>query len=91
MLSIFWRRSTTWGVVASMLVGTVSTLLLIYLSPTIQVDILKHESAWFPLRNPALVTMPLSFLTAFVVSLLTPNATELAGYARIEREMHTGH
>lgn len=91
VLSIFWRRSTTWGVVASMLVGTFSTLLLIYLSPTIQIDILKHESAWFPLRNPALVTMPLSFLTAFVVSLLTPSATELAGYARIAREMHTGH
>jgi cation/acetate symporter len=90
VLSIFWRRSTTPGVVASMFVGTVSTLALIYLSPTIQVDILKHETAWFPLRNPALVTMPLSFLTAIVVSLLTPNAAELAGYERIEREMHIG-
>jgi cation/acetate symporter len=91
VLSIFWRRSTTPGVVASMLLGTVSSLALIYLSPTIQVDILKHESAWFPLRNPALVTIPLSFATAIVVSLLTPNHSELAGYARVEREMHTGH
>jgi cation/acetate symporter len=90
VLSIFWRRSTTPGVVASMLIGTASTLALIYLSPTIQVDILKHETAWFPLRNPALVTMPLSFLTAIVVSLLTPNAAELAGYERVERVMHTG-
>jgi cation/acetate symporter len=73
-----------------MLIGTASTLALIYLSPTIQVDILKHETAWFPLRNPALVTMPLSFLTAIVVSLLTPNAAELAGYERVERVMHTG-
>jgi cation/acetate symporter len=91
VLSIFWRRSTTPGVVASMALGTISSLALIYLSPTIQVDILKHESAWFPLRNPALVTIPLSFLTAVVVSLLTPNAGEVAGYARVEREMHTGH
>lgn len=91
VLSIFWRRSTTPGVVASMILGTVSSLALIYLSPTIQVDILKHESAWFPLRNPALVTIPLSFLTAIVVSMLTPNASELAGYSRVEREMHTGH
>jgi cation/acetate symporter len=90
VLSIFWRRSTTPGIVASMLVGTVSTLALIYLSPTIQVDILGHETAWFPLRNPALVTMPLSFLTAIVVSLVTPNAAELAAYERIEREMHIG-
>ncbi|HEX9563509.1 MAG TPA: sodium/solute symporter [Gemmatimonadaceae bacterium] len=91
VLSIFWRRSTTPGVVSSMVLGTVSSLTLIYLSPTIQVDILKHESAWFPLRNPALVTIPLSFLTAIVVSVLTPSASELAGYARVEREMHTGH
>src|ERR1051325_4079943 len=38
VLSIFWRRITTAGAVSSMLFGTVSTLLLIYLSPTIQID-----------------------------------------------------
>jgi cation/acetate symporter len=91
VLSIFWRRCTTAGVVASMVLGTATTLTLIYLSPTIQVDILKHESALFPLRNPALITIPLSFLIAIVVSLLTSNAGEQAGYSRVEREMHTGH
>jgi len=91
VLSIFWRRSTTSGIVSSMLIGTVSSLMLIYLSPTIQIDILKHEAAAFPLRNPALVTIPLSFLTAIVISLLTPSASEQAGYARVEREMHMGH
>ena len=59
VLSIFWRRFTTAGAVSSMLFGTLATLLLIYLSPTIQVDILKHSTAWFPLKNPALVTIPL--------------------------------
>ncbi len=91
VLSVFWRNSTTPGVVSSMIVGTVSSLLLIYLSPTIQVDILKHDSAWFPLRNPALVTVPLSFLTCILVSLATRDANERAGYARVERQMHTGH
>ena len=91
VLSIFWKRCTTAGVVASMVLGTVATLTLIYLSPTIQVDILKHESAAFPLRNPALITIPLGFLLAIVVSLLTSNTGEQAGYARVEREMHTGH
>ena len=91
VLSIFWRRCTTTGVVSSMVLGTAATLALIYLSPTIQIDILKHESAVFPLRNPALITIPLSFLTAIVVSLLTSNAGEVAGYARVERQMHVGH
>jgi cation/acetate symporter len=91
VLSIFWRRCTTAGVVSSMLLGTAATLTLIYLSPTIQVDILKHEAAVFPLRNPALITIPLAFFTAIVVSLLTSNAGEQAGYARVESQMHMGH
>jgi cation/acetate symporter len=90
LLSIFWRRFTTAGAVTSMLLGTALTLTLIYLSPTIQVDLLKHESAWFPLKNPALVTMPLSFLTGIVVSLLTPNPEEAARFAEVEQRVHLG-
>lgn len=91
VLSIFWRRSTTQGVVSSMLVGTLSTLSLIWLSPTIQVDILKAPSAVFPLKNPALITIPLSFLTGIIVSLMTSDEQSLAGYERVERQMHLGH
>jgi len=90
VLSIFWRRYTTAGAVTSMLLGTVSTLVLIYLSPTLQVDILKHPSAWFPLRNPALVTMPLSFVSGIVVSLLTGNRQEAEGFDGVARRMHLG-
>ena len=32
LLSIFWRRFTTWGAVSSIIVGAVSALVLIYLS-----------------------------------------------------------
>jgi cation/acetate symporter len=74
-----------------MLIGTVATLSLIWLSPTIQVDILKESSAVFPLKNPALITIPLSFLTGIVVSLLTSDEKALAGYERVERQMHLGH
>src|ERR1043166_533485 len=90
VLSIFWKKCTTAGVVASMLIGTIGTLVLIYLSPTIQVDILKHSSAAFPLKNPALVTIPLSFLTGIVVSLLTAEASAQEGFAALERRMHLG-
>src|SRR5688500_9578937 len=40
ILAIFWRRSSTMGVVAAMLTGTISTLVLIWLSPTVQIDVL---------------------------------------------------
>ena len=90
ILTVFWRKSTGSGVVASMVTGTVTTLALIYLSPTIQVDILKHESAIFPLKNPALITIPLSFLVGIVTSLLTgQHDTESRFDARSHR-MHLG-
>ena len=90
VLSIFWRGYTTAGAVTSMVAGTLVTLGLIYLSPTIQVEILGREHAWFPLRNPALVTIPLSFLAGIVVSLLWPEARAVEGYPRVQRQMHLG-
>jgi cation/acetate symporter len=90
VLAIFWRGYTTAGAVTSMVLGTVTTLGLIWLSPTIQVDVLKHAAAWFPLKNPALVTMPLSFVAGIVVSLLARRPAEAAAFAQVERQMHLG-
>ncbi len=89
VLSIFWRRCTTAGAVASMVVGTVATLALIWLSPTIQVDVLGRTDAWFPLKNPALITIPLSFAVGIVVSLLTAEAAR-GDAAILDRQMLLG-
>src|SRR4029079_5883142 len=90
VLSIFWKRLTTTGAQVSMISGLVSTLLLIYLSPTIQLDILKPAEAWFPLRNPGIVTIPLSFIVAIGVSLLRPVPSEERRFAELERQLHLG-
>ena len=52
VLSIFWKRLTTAARRSSMIVGTVSTLALIYLSPAIQVDILKARIGLVPAAQP---------------------------------------
>ena len=90
VLSIFWRGFTTAGAVAAIVTGTVAALVLIGLSPTIQIDILQRETAWFPLRNPALVSMPLAFVVAVVVSLLAPEPAAQAGYEAKQRRMILG-
>ena len=90
LLTIFWRRYTTAGAVTTMVLGTVSTLLLIYFSPTVQIDILKHASAPFPLKNPALVTMPLSFAAGVLVSLLASEAGAAGRFQALQRQTHTG-
>ncbi len=90
VLSVFWRPFTTRGAQLSMLVGTVSSLVLIYLSPTIQVAVLGHETAPFPLRNPGLVSIPLAFAVGMGVSLLAPEPEASERFAAMQRRMHLG-
>jgi cation/acetate symporter len=90
VLSIFWKRLTTTGAQLSMLAGTLSTLVLIALSPTVQIDILHNDVAIFPLRNPGLVTIPLAFAVAIGVSWLRPDATEERRFLELERQLHVG-
>jgi cation/acetate symporter len=90
LLSMFWRGFTTRGAQASMLVGTASALILIYLSPTIQVSLLGRPDAWFPLANPGLVTIPLSFAVGIGVSLAAPEREAAAGFEAMEQRLHLG-
>jgi cation/acetate symporter len=97
VLAIFWRRLTTWGAVAAIIIGTISTLVLLYLGPTIQVDILKNDIAevskqwwYFPLKNPCLITMTLSFLSGILVSVLKREPAAEAGFAEVERRAILG-
>ena len=90
VLSVFWKPFTTRGAQASMIVGTLSALVLIFLSPTVQVQILHRASAPFPLSNPGLVTIPLAFLTGIAVSLLAPDAKAADAFAGLQRRLHLG-
>src|SRR6185436_1482385 len=70
LLSIVWKRFTTAGAVASILTGAFLSVFLIVISPTVWVDVLGRETALFPLKNPAIVSMTAAFLVGFIVSLL---------------------
>lgn len=73
LLSIVWKKFTTWGAVSSIVVGSTLALTLIILSPTVWVDVLKNAAPVFPFKYPAIFSMPISFLVGIVVSLLTPD------------------
>ena len=72
LLSIVWKKFTTAGATASILVGAILAVVLIFLSPTVWVDILKNPKAIFPLKNPAIFSMTAAFIVAIVVSYLFP-------------------
>ena len=90
LMSIYWRRFTTAGAVSSILVGAVLALVLIYLSPTFQVDVLENEDAPVSLTNPALISMPAAFIVGIVVSLFTRERPAEERYYEAERQIHLG-
>ena len=74
LLSIVWRRFNTTGAVCAIVTGATLSVLLIVLSPTVWVDLLKNPAAIFPLRNPAIVSMTAAFIAGIVGSLATREA-----------------
>jgi cation/acetate symporter len=71
LMSICWRRFNTAGAVGAIATGAALSVLLIVLSPTIWVEILGYPAPVFPLRNPAIVSMPAAFVAGILASLAT--------------------
>lgn len=72
VMLLFWKRTTSKGIAASIGVGIVSSLTLIALSPNIFKQFgLDPARAPIPFDNPGIVSIPLSFLVLVVVSLFT--------------------
>ena len=69
MLSMFWKGLTTRGVVAGGLAGLFGALLLIILGPSVWVAVLGNEKPIFPYGSPAIFTIPLGFIVAWLVSV----------------------
>lgn len=70
-LVIYWRGLTVPGAVSGGLTGLVSALTLLVLGPAVWVKVLGFATPIFPSEYPTLVSMPLAFLTAIVVSQFT--------------------
>jgi cation/acetate symporter len=72
MMILFWKKTTAQGVATSIVVGMVSAMGLILLSPDMWALYGKlPANAPISFNSPALVSVPLSFLSLVVVSMLT--------------------
>ena len=94
IFSIFWKRFNTTGAVTGLLVGLVSSIVLILVSPSVMDPggalMIKAEPL-FPLKNPGIVSIPLGFLGAILGTLLSkrdPNAE--AKFAELSVRAETG-
>ncbi|MCP9758030.1 cation acetate symporter [Aquitalea sp. S1-19] len=68
-LSMFWKGLTTRGAVIGGAIGLVSAVVLIILGPAVWVDVMKHEAAVFPYKNPAIFSMTLAFFFTWLFSV----------------------
>lgn len=68
MLAIYWGGLTSAGAMAAGIVGLLSSVGLIILSPAFWVRVLGHDEAIFPADYPALICMPMAFFAAWLVS-----------------------
>ena len=68
LLAIFYPRFTAAGAIAGMVAAMLTNVVLIYLSPLVQVSVLGHANAVFPLHNPGIVSIPVAILAALIVS-----------------------
>jgi len=70
LYSLFWRRFNTTGALFSIYGGLAACLVLIVFSPAVSgkpTSMIKGvDFHWFPLDNPGIVAIPLSFLLGAV-------------------------
>ena len=69
VLSMYWKGLTTRGALWGGWGGLLSATLLVILGPGVWVGVLGHHAPVFPYDGPAVVSMPISFLLAFVMSV----------------------
>jgi cation/acetate symporter len=101
LYSLFWKRFNTSGALWSIYGGLSITILLIVFSPVVsgKKDANGNLTAsmiqgvdfhWFPLDNPGIVSIPLSFLLGYLGTVLAKEKADPARYAEMEVRSLTG-
>ena len=75
LMLLYWKGTTRQGIIAGVLVGLVTSLLWVFVTPDMFTNIYKLDpkGAWMPLNQPGIVTIPLSFIAIYLTSVLTRN------------------
>jgi len=69
---LFWEKTTAKGISWSIVVGILSSVIIILLSPSMFEQFgFNKASAPIPLDNPGIISIPLAVITLVVVSLLS--------------------
>ncbi|CAM3499000.1 cation acetate symporter [Kibdelosporangium persicum] len=94
LYSLFWRRFNTSGTLWGMYGGLVSCLALVAVSPVVSGRpwslFPSVDFAWFPLSNPGIVSIPVSFVLGFLGTVLSRDKGDERKQAEMEVRSLTG-
>ncbi|NKX56640.1 cation acetate symporter [Arthrobacter sp. E918] len=92
--SLFWKRFTTQGAVWSMYGGLAAAIILIVFSPVMSGNetamIPGADFAFFGLKNPGIVSIPLAFFLGWLGTVLDKTGEDPAKQAEMEVRSLTG-
>ena len=94
LFNLFWRRFNTLGATCSIYGGLAAAVILVIFSPvgsgTATSLAPNLNFAWFPLRNPGLVSIPFGFLCGIVGTLISKDRSSEARYDELAVRSLTG-
>jgi cation/acetate symporter len=102
LYTLFWKRFTTRGALWSMYGGLITCLVLIVFSPVVSGAPINPATglspslfqdvdfSWFPLNNPGIVSIPLSFFLGWLGTVLSKEKPDLDKNAELEVRSLTG-
>jgi len=102
LYTLFWKNFTTQGALWSIYGGLIACVTLIIFSPVVSGAAINPTTGkstslfqdvdfhWFPLNNPGLVSIPLSFFLGWLGTKLSKEKPDVAKYAELEVRSLTG-
>ncbi len=86
ILALYWRNLTTRGAIMGAAAGLVSSVVLIVIGPGVWQKIFGFPEALFPYDYPGLFTVPVAFVTCWIISTTDRSARaeqDRCGYAEL--------
>ena len=94
LYNLFWRRFNTAGATASIYGGLIAAVGLVIFSPVVSGTptsmFTTIDFAWFPLRNPGIVSIPFGFLCGYLATILSKDTTSQRRFDELEVRSLTG-
>ncbi|MBV7695198.1 cation acetate symporter [Streptomyces sp. TRM70350] len=94
LYSLFWKKFTTQGALWSIYGGLIVAVGLVLFSPVVSgaptAMFPSVDFAWFPLKNPGIISIPFGFLMGWLGTVLSKDEPDTGKYAELEVRSLTG-